>query len=74
MLDGQLERGKNEIELCRFRLKAGAELRTEYKDFYDIQTEYDTMLNKSLSARKRWDTEFFSSSNASPNDFFKSSE
>ena len=43
VLDGQLERGKNEIELCRFRLKAGAELRTEYKDFYDIQTEYDTV-------------------------------
>lgn len=43
VLDGQLERGKNEIELCRFRLKAGAELRTEYKDFYDIQTEYDTI-------------------------------
>ena len=24
-------------------MKAGAELRTEYKDFYDIQTEYDTI-------------------------------
>ena len=43
VLDGQLERGKNEIELCRFRLKEGAQLRTEYKDFYDIQTEYDTI-------------------------------
>ncbi len=43
VLDDRLERGRNEIELCRFRLKAGAELRTEYKDFYDIQTEYDTV-------------------------------
>lgn len=43
VLDGCLERGKNEIELCRFKLKSGAELRTEYKDFYDIQTEYDTV-------------------------------
>ena len=43
VLDGHLERGANEIELCRFKLKEGARLRTEYKDFYDIQTEYDTV-------------------------------
>lgn len=43
VLDESLERGKNEIELCRFKLKEGAVLRTEYKDFYDIQTEYDTV-------------------------------
>ena len=43
VLDESLERGKNEIELCRFKLKEGAALRTEYKDFYDIQTEYDTV-------------------------------
>lgn len=43
VLDESLERRKNEIELCRFKLKEGAVLRTEYKDFYDIQTEYDTV-------------------------------
>ncbi len=42
-LDENLERKQNEIELCRFKLKEGARLRTEYKDFYDIQTEFDTV-------------------------------
>lgn len=32
-----------EIELCRFKLREGCVLRTEYKDFYDIQTEFDTV-------------------------------
>lgn len=32
-----------EIELCRFKLRVGSVLRTEYKDFYDIQTEFDTV-------------------------------
>lgn len=43
VLDDCMERSSNEIELCRFKLKEGAVLRTEYKDFYDIQTEYDTV-------------------------------
>ena len=43
VLDESLERNSNEVELCRFKLKEGAVLRTEYKDFYDIQTEYDTV-------------------------------
>ncbi len=43
VLDENLERTQNEIELCRFKLKEGARLRTEYKDFYDIQTEFDTV-------------------------------
>ena len=38
-----LELLDDEVELCRFKLKDGARLRTEYKDFYDIQTEYDTL-------------------------------
>ncbi|MDY4097311.1 MAG: hypothetical protein SOY47_11430 [Lachnospiraceae bacterium] len=42
-LDTRLEVGEDEVELCRFKLKEGARLRTEYKDFYDIQTEYDTV-------------------------------
>ena len=42
-LDTRLELEEDEVELCRFKLKEGARLRTEYKDFYDIQTEYDTV-------------------------------
>ncbi len=42
-LDIHLERSSYEIELCRFKLKEGARLRADYKDFYDIQTEYDTI-------------------------------
>ncbi|RKJ44891.1 hypothetical protein D7X25_24625 [bacterium 1XD42-8] len=42
-LDASLELLDDEVELCRFKLKDGARLRTEYKDFYDIQTEYDTL-------------------------------
>lgn len=42
-LDARLELEEDEVELCRFKLKEGARLRTQYKDFYDIQTEYDTL-------------------------------
>lgn len=42
-LDENLERKQNELEVCRFKLKNGARLRTEYKDFFDIETEYDTV-------------------------------
>ena len=43
VLDENLERKRNELEVCRFKLKEGARLRTEYKDFFDIETEYDTV-------------------------------
>lgn len=43
ILDERLERQPGEIELCRFKLKEGAGLRTDYKDFFDIQTEFDTV-------------------------------
>ncbi len=43
VLDENLGRAQNELEICRFKLKEGARLRTEYKDFYDIQTEFDTV-------------------------------
>ena len=43
VLDSTLECAQNELEICRFQLKEGARLRTEYKDFYDIQTQYDTV-------------------------------
>ena len=33
----------DEIELCRFKLKAGAVLRTKYVDFFDRVTEFDTV-------------------------------
>jgi hypothetical protein len=33
----------NELELGRFKLKAGSRLRTEYVDFSDMATEYDTV-------------------------------
>jgi len=43
VLNDGLERNDDEIELCRFKLKAGSRLRKEYTDFYDIQTEFDTV-------------------------------
>ena len=33
----------SELEICRFKLREGARLRINYKDFFDIQTEYDTV-------------------------------
>lgn len=42
-LDRNLTCAPNELEMCRFKLKEGAKLRAEYKDFYDIQTEFDTV-------------------------------
>lgn len=35
--------GDNEFELCRFHLRHGAQLREDYKDFADMNTEYDTV-------------------------------
>jgi len=34
---------ENEIEFCRFHLRQGAALRGQYKDFFDLETEYDTV-------------------------------
>lgn len=33
----------NEMEICRFKLKRGAVLRTRYTDFFDRATEFDTV-------------------------------
>lgn len=33
----------NEFELCRFNLRKGAQLRYQYKDLADLETEYDTV-------------------------------
>ncbi|MGM0508837.1 MAG: hypothetical protein ACQERZ_06665 [Fusobacteriota bacterium] len=34
---------KNELELGRFKLRKGADLRTTYSDFFDFKTEYNTL-------------------------------
>lgn len=38
-----MESAVMEFELCRYRLQEGARLRTDYKDFEDMGTQYDTM-------------------------------
>lgn len=42
-LDKDMECSPSELEICRFKLREGARLRINYKDFFDIQTEYDTV-------------------------------
>ena len=42
-LDLKEKQNDNEFELCRFNLRNGAQLRDHYKDFYDMETEYDTV-------------------------------
>lgn len=34
---------ENEFEICRFHLRSGAQLRDHYRDFADMETEYDTV-------------------------------
>lgn len=43
VLDQNLECGGNELEMCRFHLRSGARLRTDYTCFKDMRTEYDTV-------------------------------
>ncbi len=43
ILDRDMECTPSELEICRFKLREGARLRINYKDFFDIQTEYDTV-------------------------------
>lgn len=38
-----METKSDEMELCRFKLKRGAVLRTKYTDFFDRITEFDTI-------------------------------
>ena len=42
-LDDDLTLAEDETELCRFKLKAGSRLRQDYVDFYDLDTEFDTL-------------------------------
>lgn len=43
ILEQSEECKENELELCRFHLRQGAKLRDQYKDFFDFDTEYDTI-------------------------------
>lgn len=43
MVDEQEPDPEQELELARFKLQQGARLRTEYVDFYDYETEFDTV-------------------------------
>lgn len=43
LLDQDVERQKNQVELCRFHLREGSVLRDTYKDFADLNTRYDTI-------------------------------
>ncbi len=42
-LDQELVLKENELELGRFKLREGAKLRSDYQDFYDFNTEYNTI-------------------------------
>ena len=42
-LTGEEELGRCEFELCRFKLQKGAKLRSQYQDFEDRSTEFDTL-------------------------------
>ena len=42
-LDLKGKQNDNEFEVCRFNLRKGAQLRDKYKDFSDLETEYDTI-------------------------------
>jgi len=43
LIDDNTEIGKDELELGRFKLREGAVLRSDYKDFYDFSTEFNTV-------------------------------
>lgn len=42
-VDEQEPDTEQELELARFKLQSGARLRSEYVDFYDYETEFDTV-------------------------------
>lgn len=43
ILTGSETQNSNELEVCRFKLQPGAQLRYKYDDFDDRSTEYDTL-------------------------------
>ena len=42
-LDENIRIGEDEMEIGRFKLKAGSRLRQNYVDFHDLNTEFDTL-------------------------------
>lgn len=42
-LGREQELGSNDIELCRFKLQSGARLRSVYRGYGDLNTQYDTI-------------------------------
>lgn len=42
-LTSEITGAPNKIEICRFRLQSGAILRNQYRDFQDLNTEFDTI-------------------------------
>ncbi len=42
-LTSEITSAPNKIEICRFRLQNGAILRNQYRDFQDLNTEFDTI-------------------------------
>lgn len=43
IVDEQEAVGEQELELARYKLQPGAKLRSDYVDFYDYETEFDTV-------------------------------
>lgn len=43
LVTSDTEKNRNMIEICRFCLQPGAEIRCEFEDFSDLTTEYDTI-------------------------------
>ena len=54
LLDRDVERQENQIEICRFHLREGSVLRDTYRDFADMNTKYDTvnLLYATVSGRE----------------------
>lgn len=43
IFDTEFDLQENDIEICRFDLRNGAKLRSDYTDIYDMSTKYDTV-------------------------------
>jgi hypothetical protein len=43
VLDDNIVCGRDELEVCRFKLRKGSQLRSDYQSFVDMVTEYDTI-------------------------------
>ena len=54
-LDENLQLNENEIEICRFKLMEGFDLRDKHKSFEDIETEFDTInyINATWAGKER---------------------